>query len=165
MEQDTHFEQIPIEKIKHIVRAQASTDISITQDKTSKARVKVLLADDAEVIKGPIRRLLSEHAGIMLVGEAATARETIALAKELCPDVVLLDLHFWNKHPAEFRDLRAHLHPGTQLLAMSFSNDEGAKLLAEGLGAAVLLDKVTLGDELIPAILTLGRMNANSASA
>jgi hypothetical protein len=48
---------------------------------------------------------------------------------------------------------------------MSFSNDEGAKLLAEGLGAAVLLDKVTLGDELIPAILTLGRMNANSASA
>jgi DNA-binding NarL/FixJ family response regulator len=165
MNQDTYFEQIPIEKIKHILRGQAEAEVLLTHCTTAKARVRVLLADDAEVIKVPIRRLLSEHPEITLVGEAATPRETIAMAMELHPDIVLLDLHFWDKHPAEAAELGTHLLAGTRVLAMSFSNDESAKIMAEGLGAALLLDKVTLGDELIPAILSLGRMNADAASA
>lgn len=165
MNQDTYFEQIPIEKIEHIVQRETTTGVSLSPDKASKSQVRVLLADDAEVIKAPIRRLLSDHPEIALVGEAATPGETIGKAKELCPDIVLLDLGFWDKHPREFTDLRTHLHPGTRLLAMSFSNDQAAKLMAEAVGATLLLDKVTLGDELIPAILSLGRMKLDRPSA
>jgi DNA-binding NarL/FixJ family response regulator len=49
-------------------------------------RVKVLLADDAEVMSKAIRRLLSECEDISLVGEAATFSETVQKAKELLPD-------------------------------------------------------------------------------
>jgi DNA-binding NarL/FixJ family response regulator len=46
-------------------------------------RIKVLLADDNEVVRGAIRRLLGQEAGIELVGEATTFGQTIQMANDL----------------------------------------------------------------------------------
>ena len=54
--------------------------------------VKVLLADDAEVMRKAIRRLLSECEDISLVGEATKFSEAVQKAQELLPDEVVLDL-------------------------------------------------------------------------
>ena len=67
------------------------------------------------------------------------------------PEVLLLDLHM-----AEKRDFRPALVK-SQLgcvctLAVSFSNDEEARQLAESYGALALLDKMKLFIEMIPAI-------------
>ena len=48
--------------------------------------VKVFLADDAEVMRKAIRRLLSDREDIAVVGEAANIRETIQRTAELHPD-------------------------------------------------------------------------------
>jgi DNA-binding NarL/FixJ family response regulator len=109
--------------------------------------VKVLLAEDAELVRKAIRVLLSEREDITLVGEAATFSEAVQKAEELLPDVIILDLHM--------ADGAKHLPAGTKLLAISFANDDEAKASADSIGAAKLLDKMELANELIPAILEL----------
>jgi len=108
----------------------------------------VFLAEDAEVMRKAIRALLSEREDIALVGEAATWSEAIQKAEELLPDGIILDLHMAD-------GAKQHLPTGTKLLAISFANDDEAKALADSIGAAKLLDKMELANELIPAILEL----------
>jgi len=110
--------------------------------------VRVLLAEDAELVRKAIRVLLSEREDITLVGEAATFSEGVQKAEELLPDVIVLDLHMADgaKQP---------LPAGPKLLAISFANDDEAKALADRIGAPKLLDKMELANELIPAILEL----------
>jgi DNA-binding NarL/FixJ family response regulator len=110
--------------------------------------VRVLLAEDAELVRKAIRILLSEHDDITLIGEAARFSEAVRKAEELLPDVIVLDLHM-----AEGANER--LPTGPKLLAISFANDDEAAALASKIGAAKLLDKMELASELIPAILEL----------
>jgi two-component system response regulator DevR len=111
-------------------------------------RVRVFLAEDAEVMRKAIRALLSEREDITVVGEAATLSEAIQKAEELHPDEIILDLHMAD-------GAKPQLSNGTKLLAISFANDEEAAALAHKIGAAKLLDKMELANELIPAILEL----------
>jgi two-component system response regulator DevR len=110
--------------------------------------IKVLLAEDAEPVRKAIRVLLSEREDIMLVGEAVTLSEAVHKAEELQPDEIIFDLHM--AHGANER-----LPTGPKLLAISFANDDEAKASADRIGAAKLLDKMNLSQELIPAILEL----------
>ena len=117
--------------------------------------VKVLLADDAEVMRKAIRSLLSECEYISLIGEAATFSETVQKSPELLPDEVIFGLHM-----AEGKSL--HIPAGTKVLAISIANDDEAKAMAESIGAAKLLDKMNHARELIPAILEIAPKPAGS---
>ena len=55
--------------------------------------IKVLLADDSDVMRRAIVKLLNEEPSTELVGEAKGFAETIQLANELKPDVLVMDLH------------------------------------------------------------------------
>jgi DNA-binding NarL/FixJ family response regulator len=55
--------------------------------------VRVLLADDHELVRAGVRRVLEAAPGIEVVGEAARGDETLALLAKLEPDVLLLDLN------------------------------------------------------------------------
>ena len=55
--------------------------------------VRVLLADDHELVRAGVRRVLESAPGIEVVGEATRGDETLALLVQLEPDVLLLDLH------------------------------------------------------------------------
>ena len=110
--------------------------------------VRVFLAEDSEPMRRAIRVLLSEREDITLVGEAATLSEAIQKAEELRPDEIIFDLHMAD-------GAKQHLFAGTKLLAISFANDDEAKAAAARIGAAKLLDKMELANELIPAILGL----------
>jgi DNA-binding NarL/FixJ family response regulator len=54
--------------------------------------IRLLIADDHAVVRTGLAQLLSGRAGIELVGSAADGEEAVALAAELRPDVVLMDL-------------------------------------------------------------------------
>jgi|ERR1043166_3261351 DNA-binding NarL/FixJ family response regulator len=115
--------------------------------------VKVLPADDAQVVWKAIRGLLGKCEDISLVGEAATFSETVQKAQKLLPDEVVFDLHM-----AEGKSL--HLPAGTKLVAISLANDDEARAMVESIGAAKFLDKMNLSQELIPAILELAPKQA-----
>jgi DNA-binding NarL/FixJ family response regulator len=115
--------------------------------------LRVLIADDAEVIRGAIRSLLASERTIEVCGEAKSFPQTLDLAISLKPDVILLDLHMPDGQDAEsaFVKLRL-LSTGSRVLAMSLWQDEETQIIAQGYGAVELLDKGKLFDELIPAI-------------
>ena len=124
--------------------------------------VTVLLGEDSEVMRHALRELLAGWAEIELVGEAIDFAQTIQMTKDLKPHVLLMDLHMAYVSPPCGN---GHFHLGaTQLLAMSLSNDDEAKLLAESLGAVLLLDKINLYDELAPAILQFAAPQARAAA-
>jgi DNA-binding NarL/FixJ family response regulator len=117
--------------------------------------IKVLLADDSEIVRQSIRLLLRSQSEIELVGEAADFSQTIRMMNDLNPEVVVLDLHMPSGTKATLLDVKSHLKHGSRLLAISFLDDESAKTLAENLGAAGFLDKTEIGHKLIPTIMQL----------
>ena len=116
--------------------------------------VRVFLADDAEVMRKAIRRLLSNREDISVVGEASNFYETIEKTSELHPDLIILDLNLPDRDhiaPSEARELLN----GAKVLAITLGADDVAEELLNSVGAVKVLDKVDLADQLIPAILEL----------
>jgi DNA-binding NarL/FixJ family response regulator len=116
--------------------------------------VNVFLADDAEIMRTAIRRLLSGREDIAVVGEASNIRETIQKTAELHPDLVILDVNMPDKDCIAPTKVRGLLD-GAKVLAITLGADEVKEELLHGIGAAKLLDKMDLADQLIPAILEL----------
>ena len=110
--------------------------------------VRVFLAEDSEPVRKAIRILLRGCKDIKVVGEATTFSEAIQKSAELQPDEIIFDLHMVDSD-------KERLPAGPKLIAISFANDDETKALADTIGAAKLLDKMELANELIPAILEL----------
>ena len=54
--------------------------------------VRVLIADDQQLVRAGFRLILERQPGVEVVGEATNGAEAVALAERLCPDVVLMDI-------------------------------------------------------------------------
>ena len=54
--------------------------------------IRVLLADDQSLVRAGFRMIIKAEAGIEVVGEAGDGNEAVALAADLAPDVVLMDV-------------------------------------------------------------------------
>lgn len=116
--------------------------------------IRLVLADDSDVMRPAIVRVLKEEIRIELVGEATTFAETLQLIAALKPDVLLLDLHMRDEREYSPELVKSQAILSTKcILAISLYNDSEAAALAESFGAKVLLDKTKLYSELIPAIL------------
>ena len=59
----------------------------------TRARTRVVLADDHTLVRSGIRRILEAQPGFEVVGEAADGSEAVALVRAAAPDVVVLDLN------------------------------------------------------------------------
>jgi DNA-binding NarL/FixJ family response regulator len=115
-----------------------------------------LLADDSEEFRRAIRRLLDSQSEISLVGAATDFSEAVLFAALRRPDIVLLDLRMKDSQGLDALGASPQIiSTGSTIIAISFSVDDDAKALARKIGAAKLLDKMSLYTELIPTILGL----------
>jgi DNA-binding NarL/FixJ family response regulator len=114
--------------------------------------IKVLVADDQEIIRRGVRSLLTEDPEIELVGEATSFAETVQMVERLTPQVVVLDLHMKDEVKLTSLEIKSHLNINALVIAMSLWNDSETKQLAESLGAVTLLDKAELVSTLVPTI-------------
>ena len=130
----------------------------------SDTSIKILLADDSEIVRRGIRQLLATQTGIEIVGEAASFAQTVLMVSVVKPEVIVLDLHMPGETNFSPQAVKSGLNHGSQLLAISLSNDEEAKVLAESFGASVLLDKMNLADTLIPSIVRLGQRRRSAVA-
>lgn len=115
--------------------------------------IKVLIADDNELMRTAIRRTLDEEPRIKVLGEASSFASAMQMIADLKPDVLLVDLHLPGKRDFTPAFVKSQLVSVNHTLAVSFSNDTDAQALANGYGAVTLLDKMRLYGEMIPAIL------------
>jgi DNA-binding NarL/FixJ family response regulator len=118
--------------------------------------ITVLLADDSDVVRQAIRRVLEAEPEIELVSEATDFAQLIQITNDLTPNVIVMDLHMPDENVVDPMSVKSLLNHGSRILAISLSNDEDANVLAQTLGAVSLLDKAELFTRLIPAIVQLG---------
>ena len=93
---------------------------------------------------------------ISVVGEAGDLNQAIRFIESANPDLILLDVHMPIGPGLTTDQLPVHLRlSGIKILAISVFVDNVTRKLANDIGAKVLLDKMNLGQDLIPAIIKL----------
>jgi two-component system response regulator DevR len=118
--------------------------------------IRVLIADDSDIVREAMRKLIEEEPRIKIVGEASSFARTMQGIADFKPDVLLLDLHMAEKRDFTPALVKSQLVCVENILAVSFSNDAEARDLAESYGAKLLLDKMRLFNDLVPAIVACG---------
>lgn len=87
--------------------------------------LRLMLVDDHEVVRLGMRALLERHPSFTVVGEASTEDEAVALALELQPDLVLMDIRLAGGSGIEACQKIKELLPETQVIMLtSFAEDE-----------------------------------------
>ncbi len=87
------------------------------------AMIKVLLADDHDVVRQGLKRLLDRAPEIQVIGEARNGLEALNLAKELQPDVLLLDIEMPGMDGIEVARRLQELNLKVRILILSAYDD------------------------------------------
>jgi DNA-binding NarL/FixJ family response regulator len=117
--------------------------------------IRVLVADDHAVVRQGLRTLLELQEDIEVVGEAANGEEAVARARELEPDVALVDLVMPRLDGVgTIRRLR-EVSPATRAIVLTSFLDEESLLPAIRAGAVGYLLKDVQPQELVRAIRTV----------
>ncbi|PSS46000.1 DNA-binding response regulator [Arthrobacter woluwensis] len=114
--------------------------------------IRVALADDQGLIRAGFRALIDAEDGLVIVGEAATGREAVALARRARPDVMLMDIRMPDGDGLEAtRDIARQGFLPRIIILTTFGLDE---YIVEAIraGAAGFLVKDTEPAELLRAI-------------
>lgn len=116
------------------------------------ATLKILLADDHEVVRRGLRHLLLDAFPEVEFGEAGNAGDTIELTWRCAWDLVILDINMPGRSGLEvLAELKAR-QPGLRVLILSMASEAEYAVRALKKGAAGYLGKDSVGDELILAV-------------
>lgn len=123
-------------------------------------RIRVLIADDHPIVRAGLQGMLVSQPDFELVGEATTGIEAVALAGQLLPDVVLMDLRMAGMDGvAATAQIRAQ-HPKMPVLVLTTYESNADILRAIEAGATGYLLKDIPRDELFAAIRTVAQGKA-----
>ncbi len=115
-------------------------------------KLRILLADDHRIVREGLRFLIDGQPDMHVVGEAANGREVLIKARDLKPDVVVMDLSMPELNGLQATErLRADL-PDIKIVALTANEDESYLRQLCKVGAAGYVLKRSAGDELIKAI-------------
>jgi len=132
----------PDSRVKEGWRAQSKSD----------RRLRVLLADDHEIVREGLLSLLSDEPSIQVVGQAANGREAVDLADRLRPDVVIMDVAMPLIDGDEAtRQIKQHL-PNTRVVALSMYEEDKTRERMRKAGAEAYVLKTAPSEELLAAI-------------
>ena len=115
-------------------------------------KIRILLADDHQLIRSGIRLMLEREADLSVVGEASDGREAVALAKSLRPDVVVMDIGMSNLNGIEAAHQMTGDRPEIAIVMLSMHSDESYVLRALKAGARSYLLKDSAEADLIKAV-------------
>jgi DNA-binding NarL/FixJ family response regulator len=122
----------------------------------------VLVVDDSAVVRDRLAALLSDLAGIEVVGTARDAPEGVAVARRVAPDAVVLDLRMpGGDGVAVLEDIKARAPATVVVMLTNYTSEEHrARCLAAG--ADHFLDKSTDLDRLADIFVDLALLSPQS---
>mgnify|MGYP005840109229 CR=1 FL=1 len=117
----------------------------------------ILLVDDHAVLRSGLRLLIDSQPGLKVIGEAGNGAEAVAKARELQPEVILLDLNMPDMDGLTALPLLRKESPGSRILILTQHDD--VSYLQETLhaGASGYILKKAVDSDLLMAIQTIMR--------
>jgi DNA-binding NarL/FixJ family response regulator len=118
-------------------------------------KIRILLADDHAVLRAGIRALLEAQPDLEVIGEAGDGQAAVQRARELQPDVVVMDIGMPGLDGLAATRQILDSNPKTRILFLTQHENKEYVLPALKLGAAGYVLKRAEGDELLTAIRTV----------
>ena len=119
-------------------------------------KIRVLLADDHQMIRTGLRLVVEQQADMSVVAEADDVRQAVTLAKSLNPDIVVMDIGMPNLNGIEAARQIKDIAPEIAVIMLSMHSDESYVLRALGAGARAYLLKDSAAGDLVRAIRAVG---------
>jgi two-component system, NarL family, response regulator NreC len=115
-------------------------------------KIRVLIVDDNRVFRDGLKLVINSQSDMEIVGEAENGEKAIAMALDLHPDIILMDVKMPVMDGTEATNrIRAEM-PGMKILALSIYADEGFMAGMMRAGALGYILKGCDSDELSAAI-------------
>lgn len=115
-------------------------------------RIRVLVADDHQVVREGTRRMLEREPDIEVIGEAADGAEVVRLASALMPDIVVMDVRMPELNGIEATKAIKHACPEVRVLVFTAHNDDRYVFPLLDAGADGYVLKTTGQRDLVKAI-------------
>jgi DNA-binding NarL/FixJ family response regulator len=132
--------------------ANSTPALNAGQQELAKERVRVLLAEDHPIVRKGIITFLSQHPKLEVIGEARDGQEAVKKAKELTPDVVLMDVDMPHLNGFAVTEmLRDQLPAAKVILLSAYSGAQYVPRILQS-GARGYLSKQASSEEMLTAI-------------
>jgi DNA-binding NarL/FixJ family response regulator len=115
---------------------------------------RILVIDDGDSVRDVIRIFL-EHAGFEVCGEAADGVQAIEQAKQLKPDLIVLDLAMPRMNGAEAASILNNTMPNTPIVLLTLYQNVLGSALASAVGVKAIVDKTEGMDKLVACVRSL----------
>jgi DNA-binding NarL/FixJ family response regulator len=119
--------------------------------------IKILLTDDHTLFRQGIRTLLNSEADLEVVGESGNAMDAVALAQQVRPDVILMDIGMPGMSSFEATRLIRKDRPDTKVVFLSMYDDDDYLAECVEMGASGYVLKDSPAEQLVTAIREVAR--------
>lgn len=120
-------------------------------------QLRILLVDDHHVVRLGLRSLLNDEPDLDVIAEADSANTAIQLARQLQPDVILMDIRLPDKSGIEACREIKRTHPHIHILMLTSYADDDMVTEAIAAGATGYVLKQLSTDDLLQAVRTVGQ--------
>ena len=121
------------------------------------AVIRVLVVDDHELIRRGLCAVFDEQEDFQVVGQTGTGNAAIILAKQLQPDIALLDIFLGNANGLDIAQQLQRACPDTRVVIMTGYTDDSHLLRAMRIGVHGYLQKALPTEELLAALRSIYR--------
>jgi two-component system, NarL family, response regulator DevR len=116
---------------------------------------RVLIVEDHQVVAEGLAALINDQKDMKVVGQAGTVAESVDLAAELKPDLVLVDFRLTDGTGADAAIAIRQLRPETKLIFLTREDSDAARFAALEAGASGFIHKSRAAQEVVEAIRTV----------
>jgi DNA-binding NarL/FixJ family response regulator len=118
-------------------------------------QLRILVADDHEIVRRGICEMLRAHSGWQVCGEAADGRSAVEQVMQLKPDIVILDIGMPNLNGLDAARKILHYNPRQRVLILTVTDTEQVVLEVLHAGAKAYLSKSDAAKDLVRAVESL----------